>query len=41
MGLTEGNRAAKLKVDLEGVEPGILEGKYASRGRIRTAQPLS
>ena len=25
--LTEGNRAAKLKVDLEGVESGVLEGK--------------
>jgi hypothetical protein len=27
MGFTEGNRAAKLKVDLEGVEPGVLEGR--------------
>jgi hypothetical protein len=27
MGLKEGNRAAKLKVDLEDVEPGVPEGK--------------
>jgi hypothetical protein len=25
MGLTESNRAARLKIDLEGVEPGVLE----------------
>jgi hypothetical protein len=27
MGFTDHNRAAKLKVDLEGVEPGIPEGR--------------
>lgn len=27
MGLTEGDRKAELKVDLEGVEPGVPEGK--------------
>jgi hypothetical protein len=27
MDLTEGNRAGKLKVDLEGVEPEVPEGK--------------
>lgn len=27
MGFTEGNRAAKLKVDLRDVEPGVPEGR--------------
>jgi hypothetical protein len=27
LGLIEGNKAAELKVDLEGVEPGVPDGK--------------
>jgi hypothetical protein len=35
MSLIEGNRTTKLKVDLEGGEPGVPEGKYASYRRIK------